>query len=69
MKTVGEYFHLHECYIDKSLLDENGIESHVQNETLFTVTADGYKPNVQLKVHESDFEKAYAILIKSREEE
>ena len=69
MKTVGSYFHLHECYIDKAILDEAGIESKVQNETLFTVTADGYKPNVLLKVSEQDFEKAYELLIRSREEE
>jgi len=69
MKTVGEYFHLHECYLDKAILDDHGIESRVQNETLFTVTADGYKPTVQLKVYEADFEKAYEILMKSRKEE
>lgn len=69
MKTVGSYFHLHECYIDKAILDVEGIESKVQNETLFTVTADGYKPNVLLKVREEDFEKAYEVLMSAREEE
>lgn len=69
MKTVGEYYQLHESYLDKAALELDGIESFIQNENSFSVTSDGYRPTVILQVSDQDFEEALVILQKLREEE
>jgi hypothetical protein len=69
MKTVGEYYHLHESYLDKAALDLEGIESFIQNENSFTVMPDGFQPSVRLQVSDENFEKALQILEQLREEE
>ena len=69
MKTVGEYYHLHESYLDKAALELEGIESFIQNENSFTIMPDGFQPSVRLQVSDSDFEKALQILEELREEE
>lgn len=69
MKTVGEYYLLHESYLDKAALELDGIESFIQNENSFSVTPDGYRPTVILQVSDQDFEEALVILQKLREEE
>ena len=48
MKTVGEYYHLHESYLDKAALELDGIESFIQNENSFTIMPDGFQPSVRL---------------------
>ncbi|MEZ7930926.1 MAG: hypothetical protein ACI8RY_000564 [Urechidicola sp.] len=69
MKTVGEYYHLHESYLDKAALDLEGVESFIQNENSFTIMPDGFQPSVRLQVSDEDFEKALQILQQLREEE
>ena len=69
MKTVGEYYHLHESYLDKAALDLEGIESFIQNENSFTIMPDGFQPSVRLQVSDENFEKALQILQELREEE
>ena len=69
MKTIGEYYHLHESYLDKAALDLEGIESFIQNENSFTVMPDGFQPSVRLQVSDENFEKALHILQQLREEE
>jgi len=69
MKIVGEYYHLHESYLDKAALDLEGIESFIQNENSFTIMPDGFQPSVRLQVSDENFEKAIQILQQLREEE
>ncbi len=69
MKTVGEYYHLHESYLDKAALDLEGIESFILNENSFTVMPDGFQPSVRLQVSDENFEKAIQILEELRAEE
>ena len=69
MKTVGEYYRLHESYLDKAALDLEGVESFIQNENSFTIMPDGFQPSVRLQVSDEDFEKALQILQQLREEE
>jgi len=69
MKTVGEYYHLHESYLDKAALDLEGVESFIQNENSFTIMPDGFQPSVRLQVSDEDFERALQILQQLREEE
>ena len=69
MKTVGEYYHLHESYLDKAALDLEGVESFIQNENSFTIMPDGFQPSVRLQVSDEDFEKALQILKQLKEEE
>tara|TARA_B110000240_G_scaffold91889_3_gene104395 strand:- start:3 stop:215 length:213 start_codon:yes stop_codon:yes gene_type:complete len=69
MKSVGEYYYLHESYLDKAALDLEGVESFIQNENSFTIMPDGFQPSVRLQVSDEDFEKALQILQQLREEE
>ncbi|MEN8793929.1 MAG: hypothetical protein ABF294_05745 [Flavobacteriales bacterium] len=69
MKTVGEYYHLHESYLDKAALELDGIESFIQNENSFTIMPDGFQPSVRLQVSDNDFDIAIKILEQLREEE
>lgn len=69
MKTVGEYYHLHESYLDKAALELDGIESFIQNENSFTVMPDGFQPSVRLQVSDDNYEIALKILQELREEE
>lgn len=69
MKTVGEYYHLHESYLDKAALDLEGIESFIQNENSFTIMPDGFQPSVRLQVSDENYENAILIIKQLREEE
>lgn len=63
MIRIKEYFHLHEAYIDKAILEENGITSvYISNENSNTIKPDGYTPNVFLSVNEIEVDKAIEIL-------
>ena len=69
MKKVGEYYHLHESYLDKAALELEGVEAFIQNENSFSVMPDGFQPSVILQVSDADFERALQILQALREKE
>ncbi|MEN8957967.1 MAG: hypothetical protein ABF242_07030 [Flavobacteriales bacterium] len=69
MKTVGEYCHLHESYLEKAALELEGMESFIINENSFTTMPDGFQISVRLQVSAENFEKAQQILKELREEE
>lgn len=62
MVRIREYYQLHEAYIDRSILAEQGIECFVANENSNTIKPDGYVPTVFLSVHQEDAQKAIEIL-------
>ncbi len=62
MIKIKEYYQLHEAYIDKAFLAENGVESFVSNENSNTIKPDGYTPSVFLMVNEAEVKKAIEIL-------
>lgn len=62
MIKIKEYYHLHEAYLDKAILEDNDIEVFVANENSHTIKPDGFTPNVFLQVNENDVEKALTIL-------
>lgn len=63
MVRIKEYYHLHEAYIDRAILNEEGVVCFVQNENTNTIKPDGYTPSVFLSVHEEDVDKALEILV------
>ncbi len=65
MIKIKEYYHLHEAYLDKAVLEDNDIEVFVANENSHTIKPDGFTPNVFIQVHENDAERAIALLEKN----
>jgi hypothetical protein len=62
MIKIKEYYHLHEAYLAKAVLEDNDIEVFVANENSNTIKPDGFTPSVFLQVHENDAKKALALL-------
>ena len=65
MIKIKEYYHLHEAYLDKAVLEDNEIEVFISNENSHTIKPDGFTPSVFIQVHQEDAENALAILEKN----
>jgi hypothetical protein len=65
MLKIKEYYHLHEAYLDKAVLEDSDIECFIINENSHVIKPDGFTPSVFIQVHENDAKNAVALLEKN----